>query len=226
MITVFIVDDHDLVRRGLTELIDEHPNLSVVGEAMTAAEALELIPLVRPNVAILDTRLPDCSGIKLCRDLLSRCDDLRCLILAPYADEQSMVDAILAGASGYVLKDIRNFELIAALEAVGAGNSLLDNRAVGVLMARLRREAEQNELLRDLSSTERTVLHLLGQGLTAEEISVRLRLTEPTTAGHISLVLAKLNMSHQEARALGAELVQRPRFRPQTEPIRAVDRSQ
>jgi two-component system response regulator DevR len=225
MITVFIVDDHDLVRRGLAELIDEHPNLSVVGEATTAAEALERITVVRPNVAVIDIRLPDSSGINLCRDLLSRCEDLSCLILAPYADEQTMVDAILAGASGYVLKDIRNFELISALEDVGSGKSLLDNRAVEVLMARLRREAEQNELLRELSSTERTVLHLLGRGLTADEISNQLDLTTQTTAGHISLVLAKLGMDEREACVLGAELVQRPRLRPRTDGAPAADGS-
>jgi two-component system response regulator DevR len=225
MITVFIVDDHDLVRRGLAELIDEHPNLSVVGEATTAAEALVRIPAVRPDVAVLDVRLPDSTGIELCRDLLARCNDLSCLILAPYADETTMVDAILAGASGYVLKDIRNFELIAALEAVGSGKSLLDNQAVEVLMARLRREAEQNELLRDLSSTERTVLHLLGQGLTSGEISAQLKLTEQTTAGHISLVLAKLGMNQREAAVLGAELVQRPRLRPRTEHTGVVEQA-
>jgi two-component system response regulator DevR len=223
MISVFIVDDHDLARRGLADLIDEHPNLSVVGEAKTAAEARERIPAVQPNVAVLDIRLPDCSGINLCRDLLAECADLHCLILAPYADEQTMVDAILAGASGYVLKDIRNFELISALEAVGEGKSLLDNRAVEVLMARLRREAEQNELLRDLSSIERTVLHLLGQGLTATEISTQLSLSEDTAAGHVSLVLAKLGMNEHEAQVLGAELVQRPRLRRQTDQAGVAD---
>jgi two-component system response regulator DevR len=213
MVSVFIVDDHDSVRRGLTELIDGHPDLSVAGEAATAAEALECVPVVRPDVVVIDMRLPDSSGIELCRHLLERCNGLHCLILAPYADEQSMIDAILAGASGFVLKDVRNFDLIAALEAVGSGKSLLDNQSAEVLMKRLRREAEQNELLRDLSGPERSVLHLLGQGLSDEEIARWMQTGEEAIREHISLVVAKLGLNGRTgACAVGARLVQRPRM--------------
>ena len=158
MLKVFLVDDHEVVRRGLVDLLSADPELSVVGEAATVAEALARIPATDPDVAVLDVRLPDGSGIDLCRDLLAAQADLRCLILTAFTDEQSMLDAILAGASGYVVKDIRGMELAEAIKTVGTGKSLLDNRAAAVLMSRLRKETDQDEGLRDLSSTERKLL--------------------------------------------------------------------
>lgn len=212
VITVFLVDDHDLVRQGLVELLNADPELDVVGEADTVAAAMARIPAAQPDVAVLDVRFPDGNGIDLCRDLLAAVPQLRCLILTSFTDERSMIDAILAGASGYVAKDIRGDEIAAAVKAVGAGKSLLDNRAAQVLMDRLRKEAEQTVLLRDLSATERAMLALLGEGLTNREIGQRMFLAEKTVKNYVSRILSKLGLSGRtEAALLGAELVRRPR---------------
>lgn len=208
MLTVFLVDDHEVVRRGLAELLGDDPELNVVGEAGSIAEALDRVPAARPDVAVLDIRLPDGNGIDLCRELLDLNGDLRCLILTAFTDERTMLDAIVAGASGYVVKDIRGSEIIAAIKAVGNGKSLLDNRAAEVLMSRLRKEAEQNERLRDLTATERTLLQLLGQGLTNREIGTKMFLAEKTVKNYVSKLLPKLGLSGRtEATLLGAELV-------------------
>ncbi|MBI5736877.1 MAG: response regulator transcription factor, partial [Mycolicibacterium neoaurum] len=135
MVKVFLVDDHEVVRRGLIELLGSDPDLDVVGEAGTVAEALARIPAAQPDVAVLDVRLPDGNGIELCRDLLSELPDLRCLMLTSFTSDEAMLDAILAGASGYVVKDIKGLELATAIKDVGAGRSLLDNRAAAALMA-------------------------------------------------------------------------------------------
>jgi len=211
--TVFLVDDHEVVRRGLVDLLSGDPDLTVVGEAGSVAEALARIPAARPDVAVLDVRLPDGSGIDLCRDLLAAHDDLRCLILTSFTDEQSMLDAILAGASGYVVKDIRGMELAHAIKEVGAGKSLLDNRAAAALMSKLRRSEEEtaeDDRLRDLSPTERTLLGLLGEGLTNREIGERMFLAEKTVKNYVSRLLAKLGMHRRtQAALLAAELRQK-----------------
>ena len=129
MTSVFLVDDHQIVRRGVKDLIEAESDLEVVGEAGTVSQALARIPVLRPEVAVLDVRLPDGNGIELCRELLNQHPELRCLILTSFTDEQAMLDAILAGASGYVVKDIDTMELVEAIREVGAGKSLLDNRA-------------------------------------------------------------------------------------------------
>ncbi|CAN5268026.1 two-component system response regulator DevR [soil metagenome] len=215
MITVFLVDDHEVVRRGLVELLSGDPELSVVGEAGSVSEAMARIPAARPDVALLDVRLPDGNGIDLCRDLLAAHDELRCLILTSFTDDQSMLDAILAGASGYVVKDIRGMELAAAIKAVGAGKSLLDNRAAAALMAKLRSNqenegaSEEDVRVRDLSPTERTLLELLGEGLTNREIGQRMFLAEKTVKNYVSRLLAKLGMHRRtQAALLAAELRQ------------------
>jgi len=213
VITVFLVDDHEVVRRGLVDLLDGDPDLTVVGEAGSVAEAKSRIPAARPDVAVLDVRLPDGNGIDLCRELLSEHDDLRCLILTSYTDEESMLQAILAGASGYVVKDIRGMELAEAIKAVGSGKSLLDNRAAAALMSKLRRndEAEAgDERLRSLTSTERTLLELLGEGLTNREIGERMFLAEKTVKNYVSRLLAKLGLQRRtQAALLAAELLPR-----------------
>lgn len=212
MISVFLVDDHEVVRRGLADLLSGDPDLTVVGEAGSVSEAMARVPAVRPDVAVLDVRLPDGSGIDLCRDLLAAHDDLRCLILTSFTDEQSMLDAILAGASGYVVKDIRGMELAHAIKEVGAGKSLLDNRAAAALMSKLRRSEEEtteDDRLRDLSPTERTLLGLLGEGLTNREIGERMFLAEKTVKNYVSRLLAKLGMHRRtQAALLAAELRQ------------------
>ena len=138
MIKVFLVDDHEVVRRGLADLLASDPELEIVGEAGSVSEAKARIPALEPDVAVLDVRLPDGNGIELCRDLLSRMPELRCLILTSFTSDEAMLDAILAGASGYIVKDIKGMELARAVKDVGAGRSLLDNRAAAALKAKLR----------------------------------------------------------------------------------------
>jgi len=213
VISVFLVDDHEVVRRGLADLLSGDPDLTVVGEAGSVAEAKARIPAANPDVAVLDVRLPDGNGIDLCRDLLAAHDQLRCLILTSYTDEQSMLDAILAGASGYVVKDIRGMELAKAIKEVGAGKSLLDNRAAAALMSKLREDTRGSEpedaRLRDLTQTERTLLDLLGEGLTNREIGERMFLAEKTVKNYVSRLLAKLGMHRRtQAALLAAELRQ------------------
>jgi len=211
VIKVFLVDDHEVVRRGLAELLSGDPELDVVGEAGTMAEAVTHISAADPDVAVLDVRLPDGNGIDLCRELLAAHDQLRCLILTSFTDEQSMLDAILAGASGYVVKDIRGMELADAVKAVGSGKSLLDNRAAAVLMSRLRKETQQDERLRNLTETERTLLRLLAEGLTNREISQRMFLAEKTVKNYVSRLLSKLGLSGRtQAAVFAAETMGRP----------------
>src|SRR5271154_4213849 len=156
VVRVFLVDDHEVVRRGILDLLGSDPELEVVGEAGSVAQALARIPAVCPDVAVLDVRLPDGSGIELCRDLLSDVADLRCLMLTSFTSDEAMLDAILAGASGYVVKDIKGMELARAVKDVGAGRSLLDNRAAAALMSKLREGTEKQDPLSGLNSQERT----------------------------------------------------------------------
>ncbi|MBF6061344.1 response regulator transcription factor [Nocardia terpenica] len=204
MITVFLVDDHEIVRRGLVDLLDGDPELTVIGEAGDVSQALARIPALRPDVAVLDVRLPDGNGIELCRELLSRVDGLRCLILTSFTDEQAMLDAILAGAGGYVVKDIKGMELAAAIKAVGSGRSLLDNRAAAALMDRLRRSAQPDGPLAALTDQERVLLDLLGEGLTNRQIAQRMYLAEKTVKNYVSRLLSKLGMERRTQAAVYA----------------------
>jgi two-component system response regulator DevR len=204
MTTVFLVDDHEIVRRGLTDLLEGDPELTVVGEAPDTAHALARIPALRPDVAVLDVRLPDGNGIELCRELLSKVDGLRCLILTSFTDEQAMLDAVLAGASGYVVKDIKGMELAEAIKAVGSGRSLLDTRAASALMNRLRRSTEPDSPLADLTDQERKLLDLLGEGLTNRQIAQRMFLAEKTVKNYVSRLLAKLGMERRTQAAVYA----------------------
>ncbi|MEV6071078.1 response regulator transcription factor [Nocardia sp. NPDC052001] len=204
MIKVFLVDDHEIVRRGLVDLLDSDPDLTVIGEAADVTQALARIPALHPDVAVLDVRLPDGNGIELCRELLSRLDDLRCLILTSFTDEQAMMDAILAGASGYVVKDIKGMELAKAIKEVGAGRSLLDNRAAAALMDRLRNSARPDGPLAGLTEQERKLLDLLGDGLTNRQIAERMFLAEKTVKNYVSRLLAKLGMERRTQAAVYA----------------------
>jgi two-component system response regulator DevR len=201
MVKLVIVDDHEALREALALLLT-HSGMEVVGAAGNVAAGIDLVEHADADVALVDIRLPDGSGIDLCRDLLASDAELRCLILTSFTDEQSMLDAILAGASGYVVKDIRGMELAATIKAVGAGKSLLDNRAAAALMSRLRKDTESDERLRDLSSTERTLLQLLGEGLTNREIGQRMFLAEKTIKNYVSRLLIKLGLSGRTQAAL------------------------
>ncbi|WP_433598339.1 response regulator [Nocardia sp. CA-135953] len=211
MISVFLVDDHQIVRRGVKDLIETEPDLEVVGEAGTVSQALARIPALRPQVVVLDVRLPDGNGIELCRELLNQHPELRCLILTSFTDEQAMLDAILAGASGYVVKDIDTLELVEAIREVGAGKSLLDNRAAAALMAKLREEAEaKTGPLATLTEQERTLLDLLGEGLTNRQIASRMFLAEKTVKNYVSRLLTKLGVERRTQAAVLASKLKTP----------------
>src|SRR6201993_2320194 len=186
------------------ELLKTDPELDVVGEAGSVAEAMARIPAVKPDVAVLDVRLPDGNGIELCRDLLATLPGLRCLMLTSFTSDEAMLEAILAGASGYVVKDIRGMELAQAIKEVGAGKSLLDNRAASALMAKLRGAAEHEDPLSGLTERERTLLGLLGEGLTNRQIAARMFLAEKTVKNYVSRLLAKLGMERRTQAAVFA----------------------
>jgi two-component system response regulator DevR len=207
--TVFLVDDHEVVRRGVAELLEVEPDLRVVGEAGTVAEALVRIPLVRPRVAVLDVRLPDGNGVELCRDLRALLPELACLMLTSFTDDQALLDAILAGASGYVLKDIRGGDLVGAVRTVGAGGSLLDAHATSLVLERLRAPAAP-DVLAPLTEQERTVLALIGQGLTNREIGASMSLAEKTVKNYVSSVLAKLGLQRRTQVAVLATELRQP----------------
>ncbi|MEU8894774.1 response regulator transcription factor [Nocardia sp. NPDC048505] len=208
MTTVFLVDDHEIVRLGLRDLLRGAADLQVIGDAGTYQEALRRIPPLRPDVAVLDVRLPDGNGVELCRDLLAATPGLRCVMLTSYVDEQSMIGAVLAGASGFFVKDIRAGELVDAIRAVGAGRSLLDERAVAALMAQLRSQAAaESGPLANLTDRERTVLGMLGEGLTNRQIARRMFLSEKTVKNYVSQLLSKLEVGGRtEAAVLATKL--------------------
>ncbi|MDH6197712.1 two-component system response regulator DevR [Mycobacterium frederiksbergense] len=209
MIRVFLVDDHEVVRRGLIDLLSADPELDVIGEADSVAQALTRVPALAPDVAVLDVRLPDGNGIELCRDLLSRMPDLRCLMLTSFTSDEAMLDAILAGASGYVVKDIKGMELAQAIKDVGAGRSLLDTRAASALMAKLRGDAERSDPRSGLTQQERVLLDLLGEGLTNKQIAARMFLAEKTIKNYVSRLLAKLGMERRTQAAVFASKLDR-----------------
>ena len=195
MVKVFLVDDHEVVRRGLIDLLCGDPELDFVGEAGSVAEAMAKIPAARPDVAVLDDWLPDGNGIELCRDLLSCMPDLRCVILTSYTSDEAMLGAILAGGSGYVVKDIKGMQLACAIKDVGAGRSLLDNRAAAALMAKLQLVTENDDGFSGLNDRERTLLGLLSEGLTNKQIADRMFLTDDAVKNYVSRLLAKLGVA-------------------------------
>ncbi len=210
MVTVYLVDDHEVVRRGLIDLLSSDPGLEVVGEAGSVAEALAQVPTLRPDVAVLDVRLPDGNGIELCRELLSRTENLRCLMLTSFSSDEAMLDAIMAGASGYVIKDIKGMELAQAIKDVGRGRSLLDSRAAAALMAKVRECSERSDPLRRLSPQERALLDLIGEGLSNKQIAERMFLAEKTVKNYVSRLLAKLGMERRTQAAVFVSKLNRP----------------
>ena len=196
----FLVDDHEVVRRGLIDLLCADPELDCVGEAGSVAEAMTKIPAVGPDVAVLDDWLPDGNGVELCRDLLSFMPDLRCLMMTSYTSDEAMLDAILAGGSGFVVKDIRGMELACAIKDVGAGRTLLNTGAATALMARLWGIIENSDGLRAFNDRERTLLALLGDGLTNRQIADRTSLAEDVVKNHVSRLLVKLGVGRQPYR--------------------------
>jgi two-component system response regulator DevR len=209
MLRVFLVDDHEVVRRGVADLLDEDDELTVIGQAGSVSQALARIPALNPDVAVLDVRLPDGNGIELARELRSQLPELKCLMLTSYTDEQAMLDAVLAGASGFVIKDIKGMDLVSAVRDVGAGKSLLDAHTTAVLMAKLRDGQTKKGPLSDLSDQERKLLELIGEGLTNRQISERMFLAEKTVKNYVSRLLTKLGVERRtQAAVLVTELRQ------------------
>ena len=206
-IRVFLLDDHEIVRRGVAELLNAYEDITIVGEADTAAAALARIPACRPDVAVLDARLPDGSGIDVCRDIRSAHPEIRCLILTSYDDDDALFSAVMAGASGYLLKQIRGSSLVEAVRSVAAGRSLLDPAVTGRLLDRLRHPPQEDSRVSGLTSREREILDLIAEGLSNREIGQRLFLAEKTVKNYVSALLAKLNMTRRtQAAVLGAEV--------------------
>ncbi|MFH9955895.1 response regulator [Streptomyces roseolus] len=199
-VRVFLLDDHEVVRRGVHDLLDAEPDLMVVGEAGTVEQALVRVPALRPQVAVLDVRLPDGDGVSVCRELRSHMPDLACLMLTSFDDEEALLDAIMAGASGYVLKQITGTDLVTAVRTVASGQSMLDPGATARVMARLRGGASQEQQpqgLPGLTDREREILALVGEGLTNRQIGKRLYLAEKTVKNNISRLLAKLGVERR-----------------------------
>ena len=207
---VFLLDDHEVVRRGLRELFDAENDLSVVGEATTAEEAMTRVPAVRPDVAVLDVRLPDGDGVEVCRDLRSALPDLKCLMLTSFADDEALFSAILAGASGYVLKQVKGADLVSAVRRVAAGGSLLDPALTRQVMDCLRGEKVEDERLARLTGQERNILELIADGKTNREIADELFLAEKTVKNYVSNLLSKMGFARRtEAAVYAARLAER-----------------
>jgi two-component system response regulator DevR len=206
-ISVFLLDDHQVVRRGLKDMLEDEPDFRVVGEGSTAAEALARVPALRPRVAVLDVRLPDGDGVTVCRELRSKMPELACLMLTSFADEEALFDAIMAGASGYLLKQTLGADLVAAVRTVAGGESLLDPRLAAKVMAKLRAADEQKDPLAQLTAQEHKVLDLIGEGLTNRQIAERLFLAEKTVKNYVSALLAKLGLTRRvQAAVMVSEL--------------------
>ena len=200
-IRVLLLDDHEVVRRGVHDLLEAEADIEVVGEAASAEQALARGPALRPDVAVLDVRLPDGDGITVCRELRSRVPELACLMLTSFDDDDALLDAIMAGAAGYVLKQIKGSDLISAVRTVAAGQSMLDPSTTARLMGSLRGpgtpQEPQSAALAELSPREREILSLIGEGMTNRQIGKRLYLSEKTVKNHISRLLAKLGVERR-----------------------------
>jgi DNA-binding NarL/FixJ family response regulator len=202
MIRVFLVDDHEIVRRGLAGLVNAEPDMEVVGEAATARQSAGRIEATRPDVAVLDVRLPDGSGIDVCADVRARMPSVACLILTAYDDDSTVSDAVLAGAAGYVLKDIGGSPLVDAIRAVAEGRTLLDAVAVRKAKARIPDRAAEDPRLVSLSPRERQILKLIASGMTNRQIGQHLGVTEKTVKNYVSSLLSKLGLEHRVQAAI------------------------
>ena len=203
-IRVFLLDDHAIVREGIRILLENEPDLEVVGEAGTAAEAMTRAPLARPDVAILDVRLEDSSGVEVCRDLRSMMPGLACLMLTSFADDEALFASVMAGASGYVLKQIRAHDLIEDVRRVARGESLLDPRLVARVIERITNPPKSDSLFEALSAQERRILDLIAQGQTNRQIAEHMFLAEHTVKNYTTTLLRKLKMTNRTEAAIFA----------------------
>lgn len=214
MVRVFLVDDHEIVRRGIREMFDNEPDLTIVGEAGSVAEALRLVPDAGADVAILDVRLPDGTGVELCRELRSQLPELQCLMLTSYSDDDALLDAVMAGAAGFLLKRVLGVDLAGAVRTVAEGLSLLNPRDIAALMNRLRNE--KPDPLAELSQQERAVFDLVGEGLTNKQIGERMFLSDKTVKNYVSQILTKLDLERRAQVAVMAANVKQPKPEPGT----------
>jgi DNA-binding NarL/FixJ family response regulator len=190
-VTVFLLDDHEVVRRGVRDLLEAHPDITVIGEASTASSALPRIAALRPDVAVLDVRLPDGDGVMVCREIRSLMPEVACLMLTAFSDDEALFDSIMAGAAGYMLKHIHGTDLAGAIRTIASGQSMLAPRAASQVMARLRDQAAERDPLAGLSGQESSILELIGEGLTNREIGERLSLDEKTVKDYIFTLFAQ-----------------------------------
>jgi len=203
-IRVFLLDDHEIVRRGLKDLLEASGDIEVVGESGLAQEATRRIPALRPHVAVLDGRLPDGSGVDVCRDIRSSHPEIAALILTSYDDDEALFAAIMAGAAGYALKQIRGTDLVDAVRRVAAGQSLLDPAVTKRVLDRLRQGPPHDSALEPLTDQERRVLELIGEGLTNRQIGERMHLAEKTVKNYVSSLLGKLGLERRTQAAVFA----------------------
>ncbi|MFB4320576.1 response regulator [Actinomadura sp. 21ATH] len=211
VIRVFLMDDHEVVRRGVAALLSAEEDIEIVGEAGTADHALARIPAARPHVAVLDVRLPDGDGITVCREIRSRLPEIACLMLTSFDDEDALFDAVMAGAAGYVLKQIHGSDLVGAVRTVAAGGSLLDPRSTARMLQRVRDRQERKDPLQALTDQERQIFELIGEGLTNRQIGERMFLAEKTVKNYVSNLFAKLGMHRRtQAAAYAARLKAAP----------------
>ncbi len=203
-IRVYLLDDHEVVRRGLREMLEEETDIVVVGESGLAAEATRRIPALRPDVAILDGRLPDGSGIDVCRDVRSQNPDIRALILTSYDDDEALFSAIMAGAAGYVLKQVRGNDLVDMIRRVAAGESTLDPAVTAQVLDRVRNGPPVNKELEPLTKQELRILGLIGRGLTNRQIAAEMFLAEKTVKNYTSTLLSKLGLASRTQAAIFA----------------------
>ena len=211
-VRVFLLDDHEIVRRGVRELLEANDDIEVVGEAGTAEEGMARIPAVKPDVAVVDMRLPDGNGVEVCREVRSRDESIQCLILTSFADDEALFDSIMAGAAGYLLKQIKGTDLVDAIRRVATGQSLLDPSVTARVLERLRKGPEEDERLARLTEQERKILDLIAEGLTNRQIGERMFLAEKTVKNYVSNLLAKLGMERRtEAAVFAAKLTPKRR---------------
>ncbi len=203
-IRVFLLDDHEIVRRGLRDLLEQEGDIVVVGESGLAQEATRRIPALRPHVAVLDGRLPDGSGIDVCREIRSRHPEIAALILTSFDDDEALFSAIMAGAAGYVLKQIRGNDLVNTVRRVAAGQSMLDPAVTRQVLDRLRNGPEEDQALAPLTGQERRILELIGEGMTNRQIAESMFLAEKTVKNYVSSLLAKLGMQRRTQAAVFA----------------------
>ena len=210
VIGVFLLDDHEVVRKGLRALLEACDDIDVVGEADTVAEALIRIPEVQPDVAILDVRLPDGSGVEVCRDVRSTSPDIACVMLTSYADDEALIASILAGAAGYVLKQVGSLDLLDTIRRAGSGESLLDPALTDRVLERLREGPKTDPRLASLTPQERKILDLIAEGYTNRQIAETMYLAEKTVKNYVSNLLAKLGMERRtQAATFAARLNER-----------------